>query len=148
MATGIHKYGEEFFITQNPQVTMDIFLFDDTSESNWDESSDVGDLTTEPNQTGSGYSRQSVSFTASVANGSDWYLNAANTVSFANLGSFTASKVVTAYGAAYSFSYDGGPGGDHIVFTGSLSQSRNLQDFDQLNVDNIGGEIDDDGGTF
>lgn len=146
MATGISKYGEDYFLRNATGGSYDILLFDDTSESGFDEASDLP-LSTEPSQTGSGYARQAVTLSVEVANGSQTQLNAP-TVSFASLASFAASKVVTAYGVVKSFSTPSITSGDHLVFSGSLSQPRNLADFDQLNVDNIGGELDDDGGTF
>lgn len=155
MTTQRHATGEEYMAKLTtgedsaniPTATTDNFgvlLFDDGTDT-LTNSDDIGDIANEPSQTGSGYARQSASVTVSIS-GDSVFLTMP-TVSFASLASFSASFDVTAYGvipnSTWTSSVTGVDGGDvsHLFWTGSLSQSRNLADFDQLNLASIRGEL-------
>jgi hypothetical protein len=137
MTTQLHNTGEEYIMDKLDDESFDIGLFSDSSDALTD-ASDINDLTTEP--TGSAYARQTQTFTSADASG-DWEIGT-STVSFDVSDS---SETVDAYFVVVTFdSDDAGDGGtdtDHLLFTGDLSQSRDLSQIDTLNVDNISGQL-------
>jgi len=128
----LHDFGEEYYHRTgtgdlSPVSTFNIALYD--SSDGLTESSDVGDITTEPGNTN--YSRQSVqasNITFSQVSGDveNDYPNV--TFDFTdNSTSNTVDSYAIIFNAALTVvSSDGGTATDHILATGSVSQSYTL----------------------
>lgn len=147
----LHVYGEEFLqktgwradlVTRPTSIQVGLF---DSSDAGLtvNDSMDITDITTagaEPS--GGNYARQTANLDGSdVAisenTDGDWEIDVADQV-FTPDG--TDSKTVDAYFVILPFnSTTAGDtaANDHIMFTGDLSQSRDLSQIDELTVDNV-----------
>ena len=125
--------------------SIDVGLYDDATDALQD-SSDIGDLTTEPGSGGT-YSRTTLTFgpgdftAESNANG-NWQ------VVFSDMTFDTSgeSDPVDAYFCAITFDSeeqnDGGTPSEHLLFTGDLDQSYDLTQIDSFTLSGAGLEID------
>lgn len=132
MTTGLHDTGEEYYQDELSGEQFDVGLFDDSTD-NLVDSSDVADITTEPSD--GNYTRQTgITFSSADENG-DWTLTNDSQVSF-DVTDTTGD--VDSYFIVVNFdSDDAGDGGtpaDHLLATGSLSQSYALNNLDTLNL--------------
>lgn len=149
MTTQLHDTGEEFVIKdlfRGDQLTkpadVTIGLFNDSTDGLGD-SSDVGDITTEP--TGSAYASQSASFDGSDFSPQDnasgnWEVTIADQV----FDTSDSSQDVDAYYIEVSFQSD--DAGDssanpHLFWTGDLDQTYDLNSVDQFTLSGSGLEI-------
>lgn len=124
----LHNYGEEFILKEafdtNFNVTeVHVGLYNYTTSALVD-SSDVGDITTEP--TGVDYARQaatiSTNFTFSLSDG-DWQAVIDDLV----FNTDDAVESVDGYFVTASFEADGDAGAtEHLLFSGQLDQSYDL----------------------
>jgi len=139
----LHDYGEEYYQrTQtgdlSPVSTFTIFLYD--SSDSLTESSDVGDVTSEPGNTN--YSRQSVQASNITfgQSGGDVFTDVPNvTFDFTdNSTSNTVDSWGIIFNAQLSTVVSDGSATDHILATGSLSRSYTLSNVDNLQVNDIG----------
>src|SRR6056297_3168241 len=124
MTTGLHDTGEEYYQDELSGEQFDVGLFDDSTD-NLVDSSDVSDITTEPSD--GNYTRQTgITFSSADENG-DWTLTNDSQVSF-DVTDTTGD--VDSYFIVVNFdSDDAGDSGtpaDHLLATGSLSQSYAL----------------------
>jgi len=123
--------------------SIDILLFNDSTDS-LSETSNLIDITTEP---GSGnYSRQTVNLDSSDVTVSEDNSNNYE-VKIKNLTFDTTneSQDVDGWGIVANFDgtdSTGGNNGDNLIATGSLSQTRNLDQIDTFNVNDITLELD------
>ena len=132
MATGLHDTGEEYYQDELSGEQFDVGLFDDSTD-NLVDSSDVADITTEPSD--GNYTRQTgITFSSADENG-DWTLTNDSQVSF-DVTDTTGD--VDSYFIVVNFdsddASDGGTPTDHLLATGSLSQSYALNNLDTLNL--------------
>jgi len=119
---------QDLFISSG--VTVNIGLYNDSTDSLTD-TSDVGDITTEP--AGAAYSRQSdaaTDFAASLVSGDVQIAGASNTFDVSD-----STQTVDSVFTVISFdsdlvSSDGGTDTDHLIFTNALDQSYDLSQFD------------------
>jgi len=123
--------------------TVDILLFNDSTDS-ISETSNLSDITTEP---GSGnYSRQSVSLDSSdVTVSEDGSNNYEVKIKNLTFDTTNESQDVDGWGIVANFDgtdSTGGNNGDNLIATGSLSQTRNLDQIDTFNVNDITLELD------
>lgn len=129
--------GEEYFIKNGvDSVSLTVGVYNDSTDSISD-TNDIADITTEPGNTN--YSRQSDTFAAADLSG-DWGTDNNNQISF-DFSDQTTSEVVDAYFVIANFqASDTGDGSatDHLIFTGALSQDRDIGSIDTLNL-NAGG---------
>lgn len=150
MAAGLHIIGEEFmtklFSGNVSQATsVDVGLYNQTTDS-LTESDDLAALTTEP--VGSAYARQTVSLpagTSDSATTSNWKsVFATQTFDVSD-----SSQDVDAYFVVVNFDSaeagDAGTATDHIMFSGDLSQTYDLNSITTtLDADNLGIQIEND----
>ena len=112
-------------------VTVDVGLYNDSTDSISD-TSDLSDITSEPSD--GNYSRQTgVAFSVSDEGG-DWQFDNDSTISFdvtSTTGTVDSYFIVANFQA--SDTGDGSPQ-DHVVVTGSLSQSYDLSNLDTLDL--------------
>ena len=141
MAVNLHNFGEEFMqdLVVSSGKTFDVGVYNDSTDS-LSESSDLSDITTEP--TGSNYSRQSESASnISVdLSGSDAKTDFPQQI----FDTSDSSQEVDSYFVVVNFQSDeagDGSQNDHIFHTGALSQTRDLSDVDELEVNNVGGAL-------
>jgi len=132
MTTGLHDTGEEYYQDKLSGEQFDVGLFDDSTD-NLTDSSDVSDITTEPSD--GNYTRQAdIAFSSADENG-DWTLTNDSQVSF-DVTDTTGD--VDSYFIVVNFdsddASDGGTPTDHLLATGSLSQSYALNNLDTLNL--------------
>lgn len=131
MAAVLTDIGEEWTLeTALEGASVSIGLYNDSTDTAGD-STDIGNLTTEPS--GASYSRQSVTLTLADSGG-DWQ---AQTGSNAVFDTSDSSQSVDAYFIVANFQSDDASDGsatDHIVATGSLSQTYDLSSVDQLTL--------------
>ena len=132
MTTGLHDTGEEYYQDELSGEQFDVGLFDDSTDSLVD-SSDVADITTEPSD--GNYTRQTgITFSSADENG-DWTLTNDSQVSF-DVTDTTGD--VDSYFIVVNFDSDDagdvGTPADHLLATGSLSQSYALNNLDTLNL--------------
>lgn len=125
--------GEEYFLeTAMNGVTLTIGLYDSSTDS-LGETSDIGDVTTEPD-TGGDYARQTDTFNMADLSG-NWGIQNANQITF-NVSS--NSQTVNAYMIIVSFQADDtgdGSSTTHLLAAGDLSQQRDLSQLDTLNLE-------------
>lgn len=135
MAAILTDLGEEWLIKNSADNTsLSVGLYNDSTDAISD-SNDLADLTTEP--AGGSYSRQSDNFSASDLSG-DWGFDNDSQLTFDTSDS---SQTVDSYFIVANFQADDtsdGSATDHMIATGSLSQSYDLSSVDTLNV-NSGG---------
>lgn len=124
--------------------SVDVSLFNDSTDALTD-SNDIGDVTTEP--TGSAFARQTVNvdssttpnFTVSDASG-DWEASASDVV----FDTSDSSQTVDSYFVVVNFQSDDtsdSSANDHLFWTGSLSQSYDLSNVDELTVQDVAGQL-------
>lgn len=132
MASILTDLGEEWMIKNNlDTASVDVGLYDDSSDSISD-SDDVSDITTEPSD--GNYTRQEdESVSASDIDG-DWGVDNDDTITFDVSG--TDGDVDSYFFVANFEAEDTGDGSstDHLVVTGSLSQSYALSNLDTLEI--------------
>jgi hypothetical protein len=132
MAPILTDLGEEWLIRNNLDgATVSVGLYNDATDSISD-SDDLSEINTEPSD--GNYSRiNSVSVSASDISG-DWGIDNDNVVSF-NV-SLTTGTVDSYFFVANFQANDTGDSSpqDHLVLTGSLSQSYELSNVDTLEV--------------
>lgn len=132
MSAVLTNIGEEWYAKHAGEgASVSVGLYNDSTDAASD-TTDLGDLTTEP--TGSAYARQSDTLTASNQN-TNWGPVTSSKLTFDTSDS---SQSVDAYFLTATFtSTEAGDGGntEHIIATGLLSQSRNLSDVDQFEIE-------------
>ena len=129
------QYGEEYGLTTNVDgVTLNVGLYNDSTDAISD-SDDVAAITTEPGN--ANYARQSDTFSVSNPAGSDVEANNDTQISF-DFSDQSSSETVDSYFVEVSFIsaiVDGeGSASTHLLFTGALSQNRDIGSIDTLNV--------------
>lgn len=149
MAYNLHIYGEEFFwkLAFTPgevsrPTNLKVILYDDSTDS-LTETSDIGDVGTEP--TDGNYQRQDIPFDVNtftvieenadaVADMVDVIFDVINTTgdvdSWAVLGTFQSDRAGDS------------SANQHILFSGGLDQSYPLSKSDELTVENGGISLD------
>lgn len=131
MTTQLHDTGEEYYQDKLSGETFSIGLFNDATDAMVD-SDDIGNITTEPSD--GNYVRQTgVSFSSSDSGG-DWTLTNDSQVSFDVT---NTTGTVDAYFIVVNFQSDDkgdASANDHLLATGSLSQSYDLSNLDTLNL--------------
>ena len=130
----LHDTGEEYAIKNSlAGVSYDLILFNDGelsgSGDNLSDSSDIGDITTEP--TGSGYATQSDTFSAEDI-GTNWGITNDSLVSFDTLDSSTTVDSLAIIVNFQSDDTGDGSANDHLLSTGTLTQSRDLSNFSSI----------------
>lgn len=132
MSAVLTNIGEEWNAKNSGDgATLSVGLYNDSTDAAGD-TTDLGDLTTEP--AGSAYARQSDTFTAAT-NNNNWGPVTSSQLTYDTSDS---SQSVDAYFITATFtSTEAGDGGDteHIIATGLLSQTRDLSQIDELNLD-------------
>jgi hypothetical protein len=125
--------GEEYFITNNVDgVTLTVGLYNDSTD-NIGEGSNVGDITTEP-QNGAAYDTVSVTFSASNIGG-NWGIENDSVISYDFSDTQDDSvEVDTAFVTANFDSAEAGGVGDHLIANPALSQSRKVGSIDTLEI--------------
>jgi len=123
--------------------SIDILLLNDSTDS-LSETSNVGDITTEP---GSGnYTRQTVSLDSSdITVSEDGSNNYEVTIKNLTFDTENESQNVDGWGLVVDFDgtdSTGGNNGNNLIATGSLSQQYDLGQVDELNVNDITIELD------
>lgn len=153
MATGLSRYGEEFFLDYvftdgavRP-ATIDIGLYDDTTDL-LSETDDLNAITTEP--VGASYARQSASFPGDFTNSfssatGNWQTEAANQTFDTSDSSITVNAYFTIINFVSDQAGDSSAGDDHIFFTGDLDSSYSLNQIDSLQATGIGCSINSSG---
>jgi len=127
-------FGEEYIIKNGIDgITVTVGLYND-SEDLLSETSDVGDISSEP--ANSNYSRKSVTFSASDMSG-DWGVDNDSQFVFDFSDTSTSDEVDTGF-VAYSFQAD--DTGDssanlHLLANPALKQTRDIGSIDELRVD-------------
>lgn len=125
--------GEEYMIKNGLDgITVTVGLYNDSVDGLSD-SSDIGDITTEP--TNGNYSPASVAISASDLSG-DWGVRNDQTFSF-DFSDTTVSKDVDAAYIAFSFqASDTGDGSanQHVIANPALSQAREIGSIDTLEI--------------
>lgn len=143
MTTQLHDTGEEFIVdkvfTESVSATsVSVGLYNDSTDSLGD-SSDVGDITTEP--TGSNYAKQSASFGSNFTNtdsSGNWETQMDDLV----FNTSDSNQSVDSYFVVINYdsqdTNDGGTSTDHLFFTGSLDQTYDLSSVDQFTLSDSG----------
>jgi len=132
MASILTDLGEEWMITNNLNtVSVDVGLYNDSTDAIAD-ADDVADITTEPSD--GNYTRQSNEAVSASDIGGNWGIDNDNTVTFDVTN--TTGTVDSYFFVANFQAQDTGDGSatDHLVLTGSLSQSYDLSNVDQLEI--------------
>lgn len=132
MASILTDLGEEFLVKNNlDTASVEVGLYNDSTDSISD-SDDVGAITTEPSD--GNYTRQiGVSLSASDISG-NWGVDNDNQISFDIT---NTSGTVDSYFFVVNFqASDTGDSSsqDHLILTGSLSQSYELSNVDTLDI--------------
>lgn len=132
MAQTLTDIGEEWLVKSDlSTATVAVGLYNDSTDSISDPD-DIGDITTEPSD--GNYTRQTgVSVSANNISG-DWGINNDNKVTF-DLQNTTPE--VDSYFFVVSFESDTAGDSspqDHLVFSGSLSQTYDLNSVDTLDI--------------
>jgi hypothetical protein len=132
MAAILTDLGEEWMIKNDlDSVTVDVGLYNDSTDSIAD-ADDIGDITTEPND--GNYSRQTGVAVSASDISSDWGVDNDSNITFDVT---DTTGTVDSYFFVYSFQADDTGDGspqDHLVLTGSLSQSYDLSNLDTLEI--------------
>ena len=132
MASILTDLGEEWMIKNNlDTASVDVGLYNDSTDSISD-SNDVSDITTEPSD--GNYSRQADEAVSASDISGDWGIDNDGTVTFDVSG--TTGDVDSYFFVANFQAEDTGDGSatDHLVVTGSLSQSYALSNLDTLEI--------------
>lgn len=146
MAHNLTNYGEEWIQRAAMQdispTTVEAGLYDDGSDS-LGEDADVDDITTEPG--GSAYSRQSVTVPDDVTFTLDGSNDLQVDIDDQTYDVSDSSQTVDSYFLVVNFQStvvsSDGDDTDHLVLTGALSQSRDLSQIDNLQVNDMGGTL-------
>ena len=147
MASVLTNYGEEWIQRAAMQdiepTSVECTLYNDGTDA-LGEGSDVDDVTTEP--AGSAYARQSVTVPTNITFSLDGSNNLQVDIDDQTYDTSDSSQTVDSYFLVVNFqativSADGAAT-DHLVLTGALSQSRDLSQIDNLQVNNMGGTLD------
>lgn len=143
MTTQLHDTGEEAILDDffeeslTKPASVDVGLFNDATDALSD-SSDIGNITTEP--AGSAYARQSASFGSAFTNqdnAGDWE----TIIDDQTFDTSDSSQDVDAYFVVINFQSDDTgdtSANDHLLFTGSLDQTYNLNDIDSFTLSGSG----------
>lgn len=147
MTTGLHDTGEEYILdvvmdgTVSRVTSCTVGLYNDSTDA-LSESSDVGDITTEP--TGSNYSRQTINLNdTDVTNsdsGGDWQSEFAQVT----YDTSDSTQSVDSYFVVINYQADDtsdSASNDHLFFTGSLDGTYDLSNIDTLNLSGAGASI-------
>jgi hypothetical protein len=132
MAAILTDLGEEYMIKNNlDSVTFDVGLYNDSTDSITD-NEDIGDITTEPS--GGNYARQTGEAVSASDISGDWGVDNDNVITFDVTN--TTGTVDSYFFVANFQASDTGDGSatDHLVLTGSLSQSYDLSNLDKLEI--------------
>lgn len=147
MANVQTNFGEEWrqrAAAQDISISsMSAGLYNDSTDA-LGESSDVGDITTEPG--GSAYGRHSIALPGDVSFTLDGSNNVQIDIADQTFDVSDSSQTVDTYFLVVSFqstvvASDSGAN-DHLIVTGALSQSRDLSQIDNLQVNNMGTTLD------
>lgn len=129
--------GEEYIIKNNfDGATVEIGLYNDSTDGLTD-TSDVGDITTEPANTN--YARQSTTVSAADISG-DWGVETDSLIEFdfsgVTTGDAEAVDVDTGFFVINFQAEDTADGAatDHLIGNFALSQTRNTGEFDTLEI--------------
>ena len=147
MASVLTNYGEEWIQRAAMQdigpVTVECGLYNDGTDA-LGEGSDVADITTEP--AGSAYARQDVTVPGNVTFSLDGSNNLQVDIDDQTYDTSDSSQTVDSYFLVVNFQATvvtaDGDLTDHLTLTGALSQSRDLSQIDNLQVNNMGGTLD------
>lgn len=124
--------GEEWMVKTNLDAeSVDVGLYNDSTDAVAD-TDDIANITTEPSD--GNYARQSGEALSALDSSGDWGVDTDTTVVFdvtTTTGSVDSYFVVANFTAVDTS--DGAPT-DHLVFTGSLSQTYDLSNLDQLTI--------------
>lgn len=128
----LYQHGEEFVqdLIINSGKTFSIGLYNDTTDALSD-TSDVGDITTEP--TGSAYGRQddlASNFTATLEAGDVQIAGSTLTYDVSDSTQAVDAAFVVVPFDSNLVSSDGGTTTDHLMFTVALDQEYDLSQFD------------------
>ena len=129
MAAVLTNIGEEFVVKNAATGTFNILLFNDATDAASD-TTDLANLSTEPSD--GNYVRQTATFVA-ANEGGNWQSANDAEVSFDVT---NTTGTVDAYAIVANFtSTEAGDGTatDHVILTGTMSQSRDLSQIDVLN---------------
>lgn len=136
MSAILTDLGEEWLVKNNADsASLDVGLYDDSTDSISD-TEDIGDITTEPSD--GNYSRQTgIAMSASDLSG-DWGFDNDSTISYDVTN--TTGTVDSYFIVANFQASDTGDGSanDHLIVTGSLSQSYDLSNLDTLDISSGG----------
>jgi len=147
MSSVLTNYGEEWIQRAAMQditpTSVECALYNDSTDA-LGEGADVTDINTEP--AGSAYAKQSVTVPDNVTFSLDGSNNLQVDIDDQTYDTSDSSQTVDSYFLVVSFQAtvvgsDGSPT-DHLVLTGALSQSRDLSQIDNLQVNNMGGTLD------
>jgi len=132
MAAILTDLGEEYTLeTALAGVSLTVGLYNDSTDAVSD-TDDISDLTSEPSD--GNYARQSDTFNLSDNGSGNWQLDNDNQLTFDVT---NTTGTVDSYFIVANFQADDtgdGSATDHMIATGSLSQSRDLSQIDTLNV--------------
>lgn len=132
MANILTDLGEEWMITTNlDSVTVDVGLYNDSTDSIGD-TDDLAAITTEPSD--GNYTRQTGEAVSASDISGNWGIDNDNIVTFDVTN--TTGTVDSYFFVANFQANDTGDGSttDHLVLTGSLSQSYDLSNLDTLEI--------------
>lgn len=136
--------GEEYTFTNNVDgATLDVGLYNDSTDGISD-GDDLAAISTEPGSNTNNYSRQSDTYTVENPTGSDVVANNDNQLSF-DFSDQSTSETVDSYFVEVNFQStvvnSETSGNDHLLFTGALSQDRDIGSIDTLNISAGGAEL-------
>lgn len=148
MTTGLHDTGEEYIVDvifdgSTTRVTsVQMLLFNDSTDA-LSESSDVGNISTEP--TGSAYARQTINLDTNDVTNSDASGDWQSEFTTQTFDTSDSSQSVDAYGIVINFDSDdagdAGTASDHLFFTGGLGGTSDLSQIDTFEVTNAGATV-------
>ena len=125
--------GEEYFIKNNADgATFTVGLYNDASDD-LNESSNVGDITTEP-EDGAAYETVQVTFSADEIDGNWGVQNDAEIAYDFSDTQNDDTSVDTAFVTVNFDSEKAGSQGDHLIANPALSQNRKVGSIDTLNI--------------
>lgn len=132
MAAILTDLGEEWMITNNlDSASVDVGLYNDSTDA-IEDSDDLSALTSEPSD--GNYTRQSGEAVSATDISGDWGIDNDGVVTFDVT---NTTGTVDSYFFVANFQAndtDDGSATDHLVLTGSLSQSYDLSNLDTLEV--------------
>lgn len=144
MTTQLHDTGEEAILDDffeeslGKPASVDVSLFNDSTDSLSD-SSDVGDISTEPN--GASFSRQTVNFGTADFTNSDVSGDWQTVMNDQTFDTSDSTQSVNAYFVVITFQADDtgdSSSNEHLLFTGSLDQTYDLSDIDSFTLSGAG----------